>query len=138
MRAWLGMGGLTINVNPREDGAFYIGIAGQRQEIVPHYGRYLRIESPRLLEFTWVSEHAPADSSRWCWIEIDRNGKQGTDLGSRCDGLPSEDKANAHLGGLDEVSAKELALARGEGRSVVARALSASAASSSRAMTRSA
>ena len=95
MRAWLGMGGLTV-ADPREDGLFYIGMP-VNEKVVPHYGRYLRIESPRLLEFTWVSEHTGGLESV-VLIEINRNGKQ-TDLKLTHDGLPSEDKANAHLGG---------------------------------------
>lgn len=104
VRAWLGMGGLTV-VDPREDGLFYIGMPVD-DKVVPHYGRYLRIESPRLLEFTWVSEHTGGLESV-VLIEINRNGKQ-TDLRLTHDGLPNKDKANAHRGGwtkfIDELA----------------------------------
>ena len=92
VRTWLGMGGLTV-VDPREDGLFYIGMP-INDKVVPHYGRYLRVESPRLLEFTWVSEHTGGLESV-VLIEINRNG-QHTDLKLTHDGLPNEDRANAH------------------------------------------
>jgi uncharacterized protein YndB with AHSA1/START domain len=95
VRAWLGMGGLTV-VDPREDGLFYIGMP-VNDKTVPHYGRYLRIETPRVLEFTWVSEHTGGLESV-VLLEFIRNGKQ-TDLKLTHDGLPSEDKAIAHRGG---------------------------------------
>ena len=53
-RSWLAMGG-DASIDPRPDGLFYLGMSWNGQ-IRPHYGRYLRVESPRLLEFTWVSE----------------------------------------------------------------------------------
>ncbi len=95
VRAWLAMGELAI-VDPRENGLFYIGMP-VNERIVPHYGRYLRIEAPRLLEFTWVSEHTAGKESV-VLIEISRNGKH-TDLKLTHDGLPDEEKANAHRGG---------------------------------------
>src|SRR5262245_635183 len=53
IKAWLA-GGQAASADVRVDGLFYISMMTDR--IVPHYGRYLRIEKPKLLEFTWVSE----------------------------------------------------------------------------------
>src|SRR5258707_33972 len=55
VKAWLAGGKGDIVVDPRAGGLFYIEMPWQ-ERIYPHYGRYLRVESPRVLEFTWVSE----------------------------------------------------------------------------------
>ncbi|MEO7149585.1 MAG: SRPBCC domain-containing protein [Rhodanobacteraceae bacterium] len=65
--------------------------------IRPHYGRYLRVESPRLLEFTWVSEHTRGKESV-VTIELTPLGKQ-TELRLTHEGLPDEEMAHAHRGG---------------------------------------
>lgn len=42
-------------VNAVVDGLFYLGLKHQGR-IWHHYGRFVRIESPRYVEYTWVSE----------------------------------------------------------------------------------
>jgi uncharacterized protein YndB with AHSA1/START domain len=42
-------------INPKVDGLFFLAMEHQGRNW-PHYGRYLRIEKPRLVEFTWMSE----------------------------------------------------------------------------------
>lgn len=49
-RVWLAMGG-GASIDPRPDGLFYLGMSWNGG-IIPHYGCYLRVEAPRLLEFT--------------------------------------------------------------------------------------
>jgi uncharacterized protein YndB with AHSA1/START domain len=42
-------------LNPVVDGLFYLA-AKHEGRIWPHYGRFLQIERPRRIEYTWVSE----------------------------------------------------------------------------------
>ena len=77
LKAWLAEGGDVV-ADPRPDGLFYLGMM-HSGEIRPHYGRYLRVESPRLLEFT------PRGSR--------------TELRLTHEGLPDERMAIAHTEG---------------------------------------
>ena len=73
----------------------------------PHYGRYLKVEPPRLLEETWMSEatHGLESVLR---IEFEpRDG--GTDIRLTHSGLPDDEAENHRQGwtellqGLDEL-----------------------------------
>jgi uncharacterized protein YndB with AHSA1/START domain len=105
-KAWLAEGG-DIVMDPRPDGLFYFGMlhGGTPR---PHYGRYLRVETPRLLEFTWVSEHTHGKESV-VTIEFTPRGS-GTDVRLTHEGLPDEKMAMAHTQGwtyfLDELVAR--------------------------------
>ncbi|MEO6968168.1 MAG: SRPBCC domain-containing protein [Rhodanobacteraceae bacterium] len=94
-KAWLAEGG-DIVMDPRPDGLFYFGMM-HKGIPRPHYGRYLRVESPRLLEFTWVSESTYGKESV-VTIELVPRGKQ-TELRLTHEGLPDEEMAHAHRGG---------------------------------------
>lgn len=48
-------GGARVIVNPAVDGLFYIAV-GHEGRSWPHYGRFVRIERPRVVEHTWMSE----------------------------------------------------------------------------------
>lgn len=95
VKAWLAMGG-DASVDPRPDGLFYLGMAWNGA-IMPHYGRYLRVEPPHRLEFTWVSETTRGKETVVV-LEFIARGKQ-TELHLRQDGLPDEDSATKHTGG---------------------------------------
>ncbi len=95
VKAWLAAG-REISIDPREGGLFYIEMPW-KERIYPHYGRYLRVERPRLLEFTWVSEGSEGKESV-VLIELAARGKQ-TELTLTHDGLPSEARAVDHKGG---------------------------------------
>ncbi len=95
VKAWLA-DGKNISIDPRENGLFYIEMPWQ-ERIYPHYGRYLRVESPRLLEFTWVSEGSLGKESV-VLIELTARGAQ-TELTLTHDGLPDEEQAKSHHGG---------------------------------------
>ena len=94
-KAWLAMGG-DASIDPRPDGLFYIGMP-VNGKIHPHYGRYLRVEAPRLLEFTWVSESTYGKESV-VTIEFTPRGDQ-TELRLSHDGLPDEKQAAGHTQG---------------------------------------
>jgi uncharacterized protein YndB with AHSA1/START domain len=42
-------------MNPVVDGLFYFSVSHQGRSW-PHYGRFLRIDRPRAIEYTWMSE----------------------------------------------------------------------------------
>jgi uncharacterized protein YndB with AHSA1/START domain len=50
---WFGAHQLLIA--PVVDGLFYVAVRHEGRTW-PHYGRFLRIERPRLAEYTWISE----------------------------------------------------------------------------------
>lgn len=95
MKAWLAEGGDVV-ADPKPDGLFYLGMlhGGVPR---PHYGRYLRVQSPHLLEFTWVSEHTRGKESV-VTIEFAARGMQ-TELSLTHEGLPDEQMAMAHTQG---------------------------------------
>jgi uncharacterized protein YndB with AHSA1/START domain len=95
VKAWLA-GGKDIAIDPREGGLFYLEMPWQ-ERIYPHYGRYLRVESPRVLEFTWVSEGTQGKESVVTIEFVARDGK--TELTLKHEGLPSEPAAKEHRGG---------------------------------------
>lgn len=48
-------GGDRVIVNPTVDGLFYLA-ARHENRVWPHYGRFVRLERPRVIEYTWMSE----------------------------------------------------------------------------------
>lgn len=99
LKAWLA-GGETVSVDARVDGLYYIEMPW-KQRRYPHYGRYLRVESPSLLEFTWVSEGTQGKESV-VLIELVARGAQ-TELVLTHEGLP-EDAVETHRGGWTELT----------------------------------
>ena len=53
-RPWLSNGGELV-LQPHPGGLFFLDII-YGDHTYPHYGRYLKVEPDRLLEFTWVSQ----------------------------------------------------------------------------------
>lgn len=94
-KAWLARGG-DASIDPRPGGLFYLGMPFEHGTH-PHYGRYLRVEAPRLLEFTWVSEHTRGKESV-VTVELTARGKQ-TELRLTHEGLPEEEMAQKHVVG---------------------------------------
>jgi len=95
LKTWLAEGGDVV-ADPRPGGLFYLGMQ-HSGAIRPHYGRYLRVEGPRLLEFTWVSEHTHGKESV-VTLEFTPRGHQ-TELRLTHEGLPDERMAMAHTEG---------------------------------------
>jgi uncharacterized protein YndB with AHSA1/START domain len=95
VKSWLA-DGKDIVIDPREGGLFYLEMPW-KERIYPHYGRYIKIESPRVLEFTWVSEGTQGKESV-VKIELTSHGAK-TELTLTHDGLPTEDEVKGHRGG---------------------------------------
>ena len=95
LRAWFAKGE-HVSADVRVSGLFYIEVYNL-EKINPHYGRYLRIDGPHTLEFTWVSEWTMGKESVVLVELAERNGK--TELTLTHDGLPNEILADAHRQG---------------------------------------
>lgn len=98
VKAWLADGGKAI-VDAREDGLFYLEMPFEDRKY-PHYGRYLRIDRPRLLEFTWISEGTRGKESV-VTIELVAHGGK-TELTLTHEGLPNQEMAESHKNGWSE------------------------------------
>jgi|SRR5580765_1526360 len=93
--AWLANGDYAT-ADVRVGGLFYIEMRGL-EKVNPHYGRYLRVDGPHALEFTWVSEWTQGKESVVLIEFAERDGK--TELKLTHDGLPNEILAGAHVQG---------------------------------------
>ncbi|HET7842867.1 MAG TPA: SRPBCC domain-containing protein [Xanthomonadales bacterium] len=105
---WLASGGEVV-MNPQVGGLFYVNMVYEGNKY-PHYGRYLRVERDRVLEFTWVSEGTKGKESV-VTVTFEPAGS-GTKLTLAHEGLPDEENAKSHEGGwteLLEAMAKEFA-----------------------------
>jgi uncharacterized protein YndB with AHSA1/START domain len=67
-----------------------------------HYCRYLRVERPRLLEFTWMSEATKGLESR-VTIELTPS-RGGTDLVLTHSGIPNDELGRGHEGGWKHIT----------------------------------
>jgi uncharacterized protein YndB with AHSA1/START domain len=67
----------------------------------PHYGRYLKVEPDRLLEFTWVSQGTLGKESI---VRVDfEPAPDGTRVTLTHSGLPDEKLRNDHEAGWTEI-----------------------------------
>jgi uncharacterized protein YndB with AHSA1/START domain len=48
-------GAERVILNPAVDGLFFLSVSHEGRKW-PHYGRFIQIDRPRLVEYTWVSE----------------------------------------------------------------------------------
>ena len=83
-------------LNPVVDGLFYLALKHENRTW-PHYGRFLRVEKPRLIEHTWVSE-ATKGLESIVTLTLEPQG-EGTDVTLRHSGLPDDDLGRQHKDG---------------------------------------
>jgi uncharacterized protein YndB with AHSA1/START domain len=88
---WFGAG--RVILNPVVDGLFYHSVLHERKEWA-HYGRFVRIEKPRVIEHTWMSE-ATNGIETTVTITLEPNGKD-TRITVRHTGLPDEKSRHDH------------------------------------------
>jgi uncharacterized protein YndB with AHSA1/START domain len=89
-------------LNPVVDGQWYVESLWEGR-IWPHYGRFLRLERPRLVEHTWVSEATKGIESVLT-ITLTPSGG-GTDLKLTHAGLPDDELGRQHEAGWKEILA---------------------------------
>ena len=93
-------GAERVIVNPVVDGLFYIAVKHQGR-IWPHYGRFIQIDRPRLVEYTWMSEVTKgAESLVTVTMEPRRDD---TEVTLHHAGVPDDEMGRQHKDGWDWV-----------------------------------
>ncbi len=80
-------------LNPVVDGLFYFSVKHEGR-LWAHYGRFLRIEPPRQLEYTWMSEATKGMESIVA-VTFEAQGDQ-TEVTLRHSGIPDDDLGRSH------------------------------------------
>ncbi len=81
-------------IDPRVGGRFHIGMMADGQSY-PRDGEYLRLERPRLIEFTWIS-NATNQQRSVVTVELSPIGQGETELKLTHKLLPTEESAQSH------------------------------------------
>jgi uncharacterized protein YndB with AHSA1/START domain len=91
-------GAARLIVNPVVDGLFYFAV-NHEGRVWPHYGRFVKLERPKLVEYTWMSEATKgAESTVTFTLE-----KQGADtkVTLRHAGVPDDALGRQHKDGWE-------------------------------------
>ena len=91
---WFGAERLILN--PVVDGLFYFAVKHEGRTW-PHYGRFVRIERPHQVEYTWVSEATKGLESIVA-VTFEQRGDQ-TDVTLRHSGVPDDEMGRQHKEG---------------------------------------
>jgi uncharacterized protein YndB with AHSA1/START domain len=83
-------------LNPTVDGLFYLAMKHEGR-IWPHYGRFLRINRPHLIEHTWMSEGTKGAESV-VTITMQAKGNE-TEVTLRHSGVPDDEMGHKHKDG---------------------------------------
>ena len=89
-------GAERVIFNPMVDGLYYLAIKHEGR-IWPHYGRFTKMERPRLVEFTWMSEGTKGAESV-VTVTLQPRGDQ-TDVTLRHAGVPDDELGHQHKEG---------------------------------------
>lgn len=90
-------------LNPVMDGLFCIAVKHEGR-IWPHYGRFLNINRPRLVEYTWMSEGTKGVESIVTVAMEPHDGK--TEVTLRHSGVPDDDMGRQHREGWTWILSK--------------------------------
>ena len=101
MQRWFGT--TKQIVNPKVDGLFYLAMEHQGRTW-PHYGRYLRLEKARAIEFTWMSEGTEGKETVVTIELAPRDG--GTQLTLNHLGVPDTEMGRGHQEGWTAIVAE--------------------------------
>jgi uncharacterized protein YndB with AHSA1/START domain len=85
-----------VILNPVVDGLFYLGVKHEGRTW-PHYGRFLQIERPRVIEYTWMSEGTKGAESI-VTVTMETRGDQ-TEVTLRHSGVPDDEMGRKHKDG---------------------------------------
>jgi uncharacterized protein YndB with AHSA1/START domain len=86
-------GAERIILNPVVDGLFYFAVKHEGRTW-PHYGRFVVIERPRKVEYTWVSEGTQGVESIIA-VTFDPQGER-TEVTLRHSGVPDDEMGRRH------------------------------------------
>jgi len=89
-------GGEKVIVNPVVDGLFYMA-AKYQDRSWPHYGRFIQLDRPRKIEFTWVSEATKGVESI-VTLTMEPRGEE-TEVTLRHAGVPDDELGRQHKDG---------------------------------------
>jgi uncharacterized protein YndB with AHSA1/START domain len=89
-------GGDRVILNPVVDGLFYLAVKHEGRTW-PHYGRFLQIERPRIVEYTWMSE-ATKGAESIVTVTMEARGEE-TEVTLRHSGVPDDEMGLQHQGG---------------------------------------
>jgi uncharacterized protein YndB with AHSA1/START domain len=89
-------GGKRVILDVKVDGLFY-ALAEYAGRSWPHYGRFVKLERPRLIEYTWMSSSTKGLESV-VTISLEPTAS-GTQLSLRHSGLPDDDEGRNHREG---------------------------------------
>lgn len=82
-----------VIVNPVVDGLFYHAVKHEGR-LWAHYGRFIRLDRGRALEFTWVSEGTRGLESIVSITLVEKNGE--TDVTLRHTNVPDDEMGRGH------------------------------------------
>jgi uncharacterized protein YndB with AHSA1/START domain len=85
-----------VIVNPVVDGLFYLAVKHEGRTW-PHYGRFLRMDRPGLVEYTWMSEATKGVESVVA-LTFEARGEQ-TEVTLRHSGVPDDEMGRQHKEG---------------------------------------
>jgi uncharacterized protein YndB with AHSA1/START domain len=88
---WFGADRVIVNV--AVDGLFYMAVKHEGRTW-PHYGRFVAIERPRKVEYTWVSEATQGIESVVA-VTFEQRGDQ-TEVTLRHSGVPDDEMGRRH------------------------------------------
>jgi len=86
-------GAERVILDPVADGLFYFAVKHEGRTW-PHYGRFLQIDRPRRVEYTWVSEATKGVESI-VRVTLEPRGEQ-TELTLRHSGVPDDEMGRRH------------------------------------------
>jgi DNA-binding transcriptional ArsR family regulator/uncharacterized protein YndB with AHSA1/START domain len=89
-------GGQRLIVNPVVDGLFYVAV-GHEGRTWPHYGRFIKIDRPRCVEHTWVSE-ATRGMESVVVVKFEQRGDT-TEVTLHHSGVPDDEMGRRHQEG---------------------------------------
>jgi uncharacterized protein YndB with AHSA1/START domain len=89
-------GAERIILNPAVDALFYFAVKHEGRTW-PHYGRFLRIDRPSAVEYTWVSEATQGVESV-VTVTFEQRGDQ-TEVTLRHSGVPDDEMGRQHKDG---------------------------------------
>lgn len=89
-------GGDHVIVNPTVNGLFYLAVKHEGR-VWPHYGRFVRLERPRLIEHTWMSEATQGKESV-VTLTLEPFGEE-TEVTLRHTGVPDDAMGRQHKDG---------------------------------------
>ncbi|MBV9888235.1 MAG: SRPBCC domain-containing protein [Acidobacteria bacterium] len=93
-------GATKVIVNVAVDGVFYLAV-GHEAKMWPHYGRFVKLDRPNVVEHTWMSESTKGLESV-VTLTLDRQGA-GTLVTLRHSGVPDDEAGRKHKEGWDWV-----------------------------------